>query len=208
MIHPNAELVPKLREFVEFLDPASIDEGRKSVLQTLITYGKEQLAKGEDIKLNFICTHNSRRSQFAQVWAQTAAACYNLPVYCYSGGVEITAFNPRAVKALEKVGFEIAGAGDLNPRYEVFFSRDRNPIQAFSKLYDDPENPTHSFAAVMTCSHADENCPFIPGAARRIALNYEDPKEFDGTSQESEQYEKRSHQIATEMFYAFSKMID
>lgn len=58
----------------------------------------------------------------------------------------------------------------------------------------------------MTCSHADENCPFIPGAETRIPVRYEDPKEFDDTEMESEKYDERSKQIASEMFFVFSRV--
>ena len=58
----------------------------------------------------------------------------------------------------------------------------------------------------MTCSHADENCPFIAGALQRIPVRYEDPKAFDNTPIQLEKYEERSFQIATEMKYVFSKI--
>jgi arsenate reductase len=76
----------------------------------------------------------------------------------------------------------------------------------FSKLFDDAINQFDHFAAVMTCDHADENCPFIPGTEQRISVQYADPKAFDGTSEEAARYDERSFQIASEMFYVFSKI--
>ena len=67
-------------------------------------------------------------------------------------------------------------------------------------------NPEKDFAAVMTCSHADEHCPFIPGATARIALTYDDPKDFDDTPLESEKYRERVMQIGREILYAFSQV--
>jgi arsenate reductase len=67
-------------------------------------------------------------------------------------------------------------------------------------------NPVSNFAAVMTCSHADENCPFILGTEMRIPVMYEDPKLFDHTVLEKEKYRERSLQIAAEMKYVFSKI--
>ena len=75
------------------------------------------------------------------------------------------------------------------------------------KLYDDPSSPKNGFAAVITCSHADENCPFIPGAEARIALNYEDPKAFDGTDKQDQMYLERSRQIGREMLWAFERAL-
>jgi arsenate reductase len=123
-----------------------------------------------------------------------------------SGGVEITAFNERAVASLKRFGFRISATGVENPIYSVSFSSEADPIKAFSKLFDDPVNAAEQFAAVMTCSHADENCPFIPGTEKRIAVRYEDPKAFDDTPQESEMYDQRSLQIATEMAFVFSRI--
>jgi len=69
-----------------------------------------------------------------------------------------------------------------------------------------PFNPKSEFCAIMTCSQADEGCPFVPGAEKRIPITYDDPKEFDNTPQQSEKYKERSIQIASEMFYVFSKI--
>lgn len=142
----------------------------------------------------------------AQIWAKTAADYYDIDAICYSGGVEVTAFNERAVAAIKRCGFKVDSKGYDNPIYSIYHSENQPPIRAFSKLYDDAENQCKKFAAIMTCSHADENCPFIPGTEERIAVRYDDPKEFDGTPQEKEKYNERCRQIATEMFYAFSKV--
>jgi arsenate reductase len=183
-----------------------ISDERKAVIEPLRIYLKEQLELENPIRLNFICTHNSRRSQFAQVWAHVAAHHYNLPIQSFSGGVEVTACNPRTVNALKTIGFRVESAGRDNPLYRAFFSDDAEPIRLFSKLYDDPENPQQRFAAIMTCSHADENCPYLPSADVRISLLYEDPKAFDDTAHESQAYTERSLQIASEMFYAFNEL--
>ena len=181
-----------------------ITAARKETLQPLIDYIQSKVDQGAVAHLNFICTHNSRRSQLSQVWAQTAADYFGIPATCFSGGVEVTAFNLRAVAALKRSGFRVAAQGNGNPKYKVYYSEDRPPISAFSKLYDDPHNRAPGFAAVMTCSDADENCPFIPGSEMRIPVRYEDPKAFDGTPREALAYDERSRQIASEMFHVFS----
>jgi arsenate reductase len=162
---------------------------------------------GKKILLNFVCTHNSRRSHISQIWAQTAAHYYGIDnVETFSGGTEATAFNPRAVTAMKDAGFDIAIIkDDKNPVYKVRFSIDAPAITVFSKKYDDEFNPRSDFAAIMTCSHADENCPFIPGA-KRIALTYDDPKDFDGTPEESAKYSERVNEIGREILFAFSQV--
>lgn len=183
-----------------------IPEERKKALKKLALFVESKVKAGEKAELIFICTHNSRRSHISQVWAQAAAAYYGIPnVITYSGGTEATAFNPRAVKAMEEAGFKIKKTSEgTNPVYEVRFADDGIVVKAFSKKYDGEGNPKSGFGAVMTCSQADQNCPVVVGATVRIATPYDDPKDFDGTPQEAAKYSERVHQIGREILYAFS----
>ena len=185
-----------------------IPDERKERLQKLVLFVRDKIKVGEEAQLIFICTHNSRRSHMGQWWARVAADYYEVPnVRTFSGGTEATAFNPRAVAALERAGFTIekTSEGD-NPHYKVTYASDAPAQEAFSKKYDDAANPQENFAAIMTCSQADENCPLVPGATLRVAIPYEDPKEADGTPEEVTRYDERSKQIATEMLYCFSQI--
>jgi arsenate reductase len=202
----KAPFFSPLLETIAVLPISDIPAERKVLLDEMATYLQEKIVTGKEIHLNFICTHNSRRSQFSQIWAQTAAAYYGINAYCYSGGVEVTAFNPRAVAAIQRDGFKVVKKEGENPVYFVFYSEKEEPIVTFSKVVDDAINATKEFAAVMTCDHADENCPFIPGAERRFPLRFEDPKSFDGTTLEEKMYSERSHQIGAELFYLFEKV--
>ncbi|MBL7827394.1 MAG: protein-tyrosine-phosphatase [Saprospiraceae bacterium] len=202
-------LTPNLAKYLSILPPLeTLPDERKDVLKALITYIIEKRQKGEPVKLTFICTHNSRRSHLGQIWAQVAAYYYGIePVDCFSGGTETTACNPRTVAAMQRAGFDIQAVseGD-NPFYLIRYADGMHPLLAFSKVYDQKPNPERGFAAVMTCSHAEENCPFIPGTERRIAVMYEDPKVSDGTPQESAVYDERCRQIAQEMMYVFEQV--
>ena len=204
----NKTVFEAISNVIYALDVAIISEERRETLQPLIEYLNEKRKANEPIRLNFICTHNSRRSHLSQIWAQTLAANYNINnVFCYSGGTEATAMFPKVGETLVNQGFKINKLSEENnPVYAVKFSENEPSIIAFSKEFSNDFNPTSEFAAIMTCSHADENCPFIPNASARIPLNYEDPKEFDDTDRESEMYDERSQQIATEMNYIFSKV--
>ena len=77
-------------------------------------------------------------------------------------------------------------------------------IAMFSKTFNNPTNPSSDFAAVMVCSDAEQACPFVPGAEKRISMPYEDPGDFDGTCLESVKYDERCMQIANELNYLFS----
>ncbi|CAM1353796.1 Arsenate reductase [Tenacibaculum ascidiaceicola] len=184
----------------------TVSEERKQVLQPLVSYIQEKLNNKEVINLNFICTHNSRRSHLSQVWAQTMAFYYQIPnVLSYSGGTEATAMNATVVDTLVDNGFRIQQLSEgTNPIYAIKYAENIPSIIGFSKKYDDTFNPTSAFCAIMTCSQADEGCPFIVGADKRIPVTYEDPKLYDGTSSEKEKYLERSLQIAAEMHYVFS----
>lgn len=199
-------IYPEIVEYIRSFTPDRISAERKKMLEPLIAWIREEYKAGRVVQLHFICTHNSRRSQLAQVWAQLAADVHQVKATTYSGGVEVTAFNERAVAAIQRAGFRVTARGETNPEYTMSYAEEAAPLKMYSTLYDAPENPVKDFAAVMTCAHADENCPFIPGASKRIPVRYDDPKTFDGTDQETEKYEERSAQIGNEMFYVFSQV--
>ncbi|MCV9928172.1 protein-tyrosine-phosphatase [Flavobacterium sp. LS1R49] len=201
-------LFPEIKNTIRSFDFKSIPNERKDILHLLLVYMRDRVNNLQEIRLNFICTHNSRRSHLAQVWAQTAAAHFNIKnVSCYSGGTEATALYPVVAKTLEESGFKIEtiSKGE-NPVYSIKYASNEHPIIGFSKTYDANFNPETQFVAIMTCSQADGGCPFIAGAEKRVPITYEDPKLFDNTPQQLEKYQERSLQIATEMFYVFSQI--
>jgi arsenate reductase len=201
-------LFPNIENVINSLNFESISAARKMILQSLTDYIQEKAVNGVDIRLNLICTHNSRRSHLSQVWAQTAAAYYGVKdVFCYSGGTEATAMFPMVAKILSVQGFQIKIIADgNNPVYAIKYAENAHPIIGYSKTFDDNFNPESEFAAILTCSSADQGCPFIVGAEVRIPITFEDPKAFDNTPQQAEKYEERSLQIATEMCYIFSQI--
>ncbi len=193
---------------IETLDTDIVSEERKVVLNQLSDYIRDKIKSDASIRLNFICTHNSRRSHLSQVWAQTMAAYFDIKnVFCYSGGTEATAMFPKVGETLSNQGFAINKLSEEeNPVYAIKFSENAHPIIAFSKEYDADFNPTSEFAAIMTCSSADEGCPIVFGCDKRIAITYEDPKTSDGTPHQSETYLERSLQIASEMKFVFGDL--
>lgn len=199
---------PKIQNVIDSFSFESIPAERKNILQPLVDYIQDKVNSHELIRLNLICTHNSRRSHLSQVWAQTAASFYAIKnVFCYSGGTEATALFPMVAKTLENQGFKITIISEgENPLYSIKYAQNEHPIIGFSKTYDDDFNPQSDFAAILTCSQADVGCPFIAGAERRIPITFDDPKAFDNTPQQAQKYEERSVQIATEMFYVFSQI--
>lgn len=202
------KLLKPISEYIEILDATIISEERKTTLQPLVDYINSKSKAKQTIQLNFICTHNSRRSHLAQVWAQAMATYFSVEnVHCFSGGTEATAVYPMVLKTLKNAGFKISKeVGQKNPLYKITYTSEKKPMLAFSKMYDDSFNPKKNFAAIMTCSQADGGCPFVAGSEKRIAIMYEDPKVADGTSAQEAVYLERSGQIATEMKYVFSKI--
>lgn len=210
----DATLLPALRAYGDEVSKTfdAIPAERRVQLARIAAYVSEKRAKGEPAKITFICTHNSRRSHMSQLWAAAAANYYGVDgVETFSGGTEATAFNPRAVAALQRAGFEIEGGAEAtvegaNPKYAVRLAAGAPPHEVFSKKYSDAPNPEEHFAAVMTCSQADKACPTVFGADLRVGVPYEDPKVSDGTPDEAKTYDERARQIATEMFYVFSQV--
>jgi arsenate reductase len=208
MTSTQSSLFPALTTTIQSLKPETISESRKKELQPLIDFMKSKVSNQQEIRINFICTHNSRRSHFSQVWAQTFATHFKIKnVFCYSGGTEATALFPTVVDTLRSSGFEIRTLSEgNNPIYSIKYAENEHPIIGFSKKLDADFNPKSEFAAIMTCSQADDGCPFIAGAETRIPITYEDPKVFDHTPQKAEKYSERSRQIATELFYVFNQI--
>ena len=193
-----------LHQFIEDVSMITISDDRKADFSPLINFILKKRKENLPIQLNFICTHNSRRSQLSQLWANVMAAYHNIKIATYSGGVEITACNERVINALTTQGFHIhkSSTGD-NPLYRIGWG-EASFGEYFSKRFDHVTNPEENFAAIMTCAHADENCPYISGAEQRIAMRYEDPKRFDSTENEASAYLDKSMEIATEMYHIFS----
>ena len=183
-----------------------ISKNRKNTLENIDNYITLKQKENKPIHLVYICTHNSRRSQFGQIWSRVAADYYQIKnINTYSGGTEATSFNMNAIQSLHRLGFEINPKNDsLNTIYEVYYDSVKTPINCFSKLYNHSANPNSNFAAIMTCSDAEENCPFIPEADIRLLTTYSDPKEFDYTSLQDIKYDERCKEIALETFYVFS----
>lgn len=186
----------------------NISNERKEILQPLITFIQSKKDNNDTIRLNFICTHNSRRSHLSQIWATTMAYRFGVKnVFCYSGGTEATAMFPKVAETLMKQCFKVLKLSEnQNPVYAIKYAEDEQPIICFSKVYNDDFNPKSHFGAVITCNSADENCPIVFGAEQRFPIKYDDPKAFDDTDLMDAKYEERSLEIAEEMFYVFGSV--
>jgi arsenate reductase len=204
----KTKLFADIGKIISKLSTDHISNERKAILQSLADYVQSKTDAQAPIRINFICTHNSRRSHLSQVWAQTMAFYFNVRnVHCYSGGTESTALFPMAVETLKNNGFQIETISEgINPIYSIKYADNEPAVIGFSKKLDADFNPKSEFAAVMTCSQADGGCPFIAGAEKRIPMTFEDPKAFDNTPQQAEKYQERSLQIAAELFYVFAQI--
>lgn len=204
----QTRIFPALASLVDRLDEKTVPEPRQALLLQVANFIKSQLAGRKPVNLVFICTHNSRRSVLAQFWAQVMAAYYAIPgVDVYSAGTEATEVYPKIPEILQASGAKVEKSeAGKNPVHFLYIGNTLSPIKAFSKTWQHKENPTSEFAAIMVCSDAEKNCPFIPGSAIRIGLPYEDPKSSDGTPQQEEVYWQRNLEIAAEMKFIFSNL--
>lgn len=203
---PVALLAPLEASFVQWESQGpSGDAAHQDRLRKLADAVRKKLEGGAPADVLFVCTHNSRRSHMAQLLGLAAARRKGLPVQTFSGGTEVTAFNPRAVAALRRVGFEIGDGAGENPHYTVRIAPSAEPVQAFSKRIIEPPNPTAGFVVVMTCSQADAACPIVQGAVSRVAVPYDDPKIADGTPEETARYDERVAQIGRDLAWVFGE---
>lgn len=201
----NTNSIKTSNFFKNALMDLELTDDRKKLLLAIAAFMADELKANNTVNLNFICTHNSRRSQLAQVWAHYAISYYKLKnVYSFSGGTEATAFFSNTVKTLQEVGFEfrIKEFSHQNPVYELTSDKFTTPLIGFSKVYDNPINQK-PFIAITTCNHADENCPFIPDAVKRFHLPFIDPKASDNEPNTLEVYKNTSKIIAGELRFVF-----
>jgi arsenate reductase len=115
------------------------------------------------IKVLFVCEHNSARSQMAEAFLKLLAGDR---FEVHSAGLESGELNPLAVEVMKEVGIDIS----------------KNKTQSVFEVYKHGE----LFSYVITvCDEASaERCPLLPGIARRIHWNFEDPASFEGTHKE------------------------
>ncbi|WP_435262219.1 hypothetical protein [Tenacibaculum sp. nBUS_03] len=185
-----------------------LSDDRKELLTKITDTIIDEYFERDKLNLNFICTHNSRRSQFAQVWSFFAVNYFSIEnIFSFSGGTEATAFHRNTVRALQKSGFEfnVDNFSHQNPRYLISFEGCNTPLVAFSKVFDNSHN-SYPYIAITTCDSADENCPFIPDAIERFHLPFTDPKISDQRDDTKETYLKSSKQIAGEIFFIFEEV--
>ncbi|MBL7473972.1 arsenate reductase/protein-tyrosine-phosphatase family protein [Robertkochia sediminum] len=202
-------MLEKLEQSIREIAAANPSEERKALLNQLKDAIKTAITNNGVANLNFICTHNSRRSHLSQLWAQTAAAYHGFgqKVVCYSGGTEATALFPAVAETLKSQGYEILKLSqETNPVYAIKYAENQPAVIGFSKAYHHPFNPKSEYIAVMTCDSANEACPVVVGASNRIPLTYEDPKLFDDTPEKMAKYLERSEQIAGEMLWIFNEL--
>jgi arsenate reductase len=103
------------------------------------------------LKVLFLCTGNSCRSQMAEGWAR---ALKGDVIEAYSAGIETHGLNPNAVKVMAEAGVDISGHQSKN----------------VADLMDVP------FDYVVTlCGHANETCPMFPGKAKVVHVGFDDP---------------------------------
>ena len=112
------------------------------------------------IKVLFLCTGNSARSQMAEGWARHLKGDVIEP---YSAGIEAHGVNTLAVEAMREAGVDIS-----NQR---------------SKLVTELLSIPFDFV-VTVCSHANENCPVFPGKAKVIHFGFDDPAKAEGSREE------------------------
>lgn len=159
------------------------------------------------LNLNFVCTHNSRRSQFSQVWAYVLSHYFGMTeLLTFSSGTESTSVYSGVIDSLSNHGFKTKKLDSSdNPKYSIRISDELEPLILFSKTISEVRLSAKQFIAIMTCSSADKSCPVVIGASDRFKMTFEDPKHSDGTIHEGNTYDSKSIEIATTLFHIFEQ---
>ena len=105
----------------------------------------------EKLKVLFLCTGNSCRSQMAEGWAK---ALKSDAIEAYSAGIETHGLNSNAVKVMAEAGVDISG------------HRSKNVADLMDVPFD---------YVVTVCGHANETCPMFPGKAKVVHVGFDDP---------------------------------
>jgi arsenate reductase len=119
--------------------PISAD--RLRLLHSIATEITTLLQANKKVNLQFVCTHNSRRSQFSQIWAHAFCHYFNLhTVHCFSAGTEATALFAKVAETLACQGMQVSKlTSDNNPFYLIKPFEDSQPLFCFSKTLFLPE---------------------------------------------------------------------
>lgn len=171
----------------------------------------QSFAKEPTLKVNFICTHNSRRSHFSEILFRTAALFYGLNnVQTFSGGTEGTALYPVVAESCKRFGFETVELSAHGQRaWKIYHpsleTEDTTPL-LFSKVYNHESNAQEGYHAIMVCDSANEACPVVFGAKERHPLMFVDPKRSDGTDEQAKVYDETLELIASELGYIAARV--
>jgi len=112
------------------------------------------------IRVLFICTHNSARSQMAEGYMK---AKYSDRFEVFSAGTEVTRVHPMAIAVMQEIGIDISGHR--------------------SKLTDEFYG-TGIETVITVCDAANKACPFFPGAQEVIHQSFPDPSAYKGSDEE------------------------
>ena len=130
---------------------------------------------GDRLKVLFLCTGNSCRSQMAEGWANHLRGD---DIEAYSAGIETHGLNPNAVKVMAEAGIDISGAKSQNVREFLDVEFDY---------------------VITVCDNARETCPFFPGTGKVVHVGFDDPpslaKEVEGEEEKLDVYRRVRDEI-------------
>jgi arsenate reductase (thioredoxin) len=118
------------------------------------------MEREQPIRVLFLCTHNSARSQMAEaLLAQIGGERFEV----VSAGTEATRVHPLAIRAMDEVGIDISDA------------RSKHLNEYFGQDFD---------YVITVCDSANESCPIFPGDPQRIHWSFPDPSAIEGSEDE------------------------
>jgi arsenate reductase len=129
----------------------------------------------EKLKILYLCTGNSCRSQMAEGWTRHLKSN---AIDAYSAGVEPHGIDPRAVKVMAEVGIDISGQ----------VSKHLDTLQGIEFDY-----------VITLCDQANESCPLFLGKTRRLHVGFDDPPKLAGDSPTEEEALRHYRRVRDEI---------
>lgn len=178
-----------LKNFIQEVKSFEPTGTQKARLENIISELKKFLDECNAVV--FLCTHNSRRSQYCEIWAKYFSSVYKNKIKFLSAGAVKTKVHKQIYKSFERVGVKVDENSSINIETMT--------ISPFSKTLTEVKEK--EFMSIMTCAESEKSCPVDARSLINLKLFYDDPKRYDNTPEEAEEYDKTSFMIASQINY-------
>ncbi len=186
------------KKYISLIQDFKPDKATEEKLSNIIN-SINFLTNKKKLNLVFICTHNSRRSQFSEIWGNILSTYHKKNINVLSAGMIKTEVYFQVIESLKRIGFKIT-----HNKNSYLLQHLNINMNLYSKILSDIK--INNFISIMTCSEAEASCPIDLRSKSNLKLLYEDPKIYDNTKNEQKKYDSTCLKIAYELNYIFKNI--